>query len=692
MGKFPSLIAYPLFRLTVSMATGIFLFDRFLDGQVTLWPLYGLFLVLLVGMILDFRSHSYGWRWGFGLLTSASFLVFGGIRVMQEKQSVDFNWSKERNVYWGRVMTSPVEKGKTLQAEVRVEGMFLSRDSLSSASSLSDSSSLSASASSSSLAVSLSDASSLLYKGRNIVPIDRSILLYWMPDSTQRRLACGNVVVFEAKIARPFSEEDLTGFDYGAYLLRKGISGTAIAFKGDWTGLKVMRNLSIKQQALKCRDWMVNRYRSWHLGDEEFAVVAALTIGDKRVLTSELKEIYSAAGVSHVLALSGLHIGILSAILFFLFAPLTRMRGGKTLRSLLVVGILWGFAFVSGLSPSVVRAVTMCSLYVGAACVSEERFSGMHALTLAAFLMLVYQPLYLFDLSFQLSFMAVFSILFFYPLISQMWSVKNRWLRPVWNVISVSLSAQLGTLPLILYCFGTFPTYFLLANLIVSVLAVCIFCGALAALMLSSLPWIGEWAVSFLNGSTWALNTSMKWVEQLDGAQLTSLSISATQALWGFLFLIGLYCFWIHHRARYVVLMLFAFNLTLLEWVYAVSSPAATAVYFSRGGLYLKQHRQVEPLVSSNGLYRVGELKIGVLNTAYWKDKSSDKKVKLDYIYLCRGFQGSIQSLLHVFDVHQVILDTSLSERYREFLIKECMKLKIPYKDVSRQGSYRIFL
>ena len=334
----------------------------------------------------------------------------------------------------------------------------------------------------------------------------------------------------------------------------------------------------------------------------------------------------------------------------------------------------------------------MGSLYFGAACVSEERFSGMYALTLAAFLMLVYQPLYLFDLSFQLSFLAVFSILFFYPLIARVWTVKNRCLRWVWNAISVSLSAQLGTLPFILYCFGTFPTYFLLANLIVGILAGCVFCGALIALAFSALPWVGAWTIGFLNGSTWALNASMKWVEQLDGAQLTSLSISATQALWGMLFLMGLYGFWTHHRARHVLVMLLALNLTLFEWVYSVSVPSGSAVYFSRGNLYLKQNRQVEPLTSATGLYRVGPLRIGVLNTAYWKGKSAETKVELDYVYLCRGFQGNLQSLLHVFDVHQVILDASLSEGYREYLKKECMKLKIPYKDVSGQGSFRIFL
>ena len=124
---------------------------------------------------------------------------------------------------------------------------------------------------------------------------------------------------------------------------------------------------------------------------------------------------YSAAGVSHVLALSGLHVGILSCILLWLFYPLTYLKHGRKILAFLVVCLLWLFAFISGLSSSVVRAVVMYSLYTFASFCSEERFSGMHSLVLAAFLMLIYNPFFLFDISFQLSFTAVFSILAFYP-------------------------------------------------------------------------------------------------------------------------------------------------------------------------------------------------------------------------------------------------------------------------------------
>ena len=669
MGRIPSLIAYPIFRLTVSMATGIFLFDRFLAGSVSVWPLVGVLLALLVVLFLDFRNSAYRSRLWFGVASAMCFLLIGGIRLLQEKEKIHYDWSKSQAVYWGKVVTPPVEKGKTFQAEVFVEGMYELADSLP------------------------SDSVGILRTGeKQCIPIQRKILLYWMPDSTQQSLDCGRELLFAAKIGRPISDVELTGFDYNRYLFRKGISGTAIAFTGNWQMIETADRLSLKQRALLCRQWIVNRYREWNLGKEEFAVVAALTIGDKSVLTSELKDIYSVAGVSHVLALSGLHVGILSAILFFLLAPVTRIGGGEVVRSLLVVLALWGFAFVSGLSPSVVRAVTMCSLYFGARCVTEERFSGNYALTLTAFLMLLYQPLYLFDLSFQLSFLAVCSILYFYPLISSCLHLSNRLLRWVWNALAVSISAQLGTLPLILYCFGTFPTYFLLANLIVGTLAVCILTSALVGLVCSSIPVVGTWVVGFLNWSTTVLNTSMRWVEQLAGSQLTALSISTLQALCGFLFLYSFYHFCLHRRARYLIGMLLALNLTFGEWIYAKLRPQETTLHFSRGELFLKQGEEVEELTVDRELLQVDSLRIGVFTSGYWKDKTTDQRISLDYIYLCRGFKGNIHALLRVFEIHHVILDSSLTDRYRKYLIQECIELKIPFKDISEQGSHIIFL
>ena len=387
MGALQSLIAYPLFRLTICLATGIFYSTRcgrkIFHGNMGLQ--YGCFLPVFAEEYSGFPvggGDGFSAEWLEGLFSCGEEYRY----FIREKQC-NIAGMEPPAIYKGIVESVPEVRGKTLRAEVRVEMQRLSGD-----------------------------------KWKRV---DRNILLSWMPDFLSSPLACGDSVCFYTKISRPFSEKELTGFDYGDYLLRKGISGTALAYAGNWRCTGKPHSLSFMQQAKVCQQKVVNVYQSWGLEEDVQAVVSALTIGEKSELTPELKAMYSAAGASHVLALSGLHVGIFSCILLWLFYPLAYLKHGRKMLALLVVCLLWGFAFISGLSSSVVRAVVMYSLYTLASFCLEERFSGMHSLVLAAFLMLVYNPFFLFDISFQLSFAAVFSILAFYPLFSRSLCIKN---------------------------------------------------------------------------------------------------------------------------------------------------------------------------------------------------------------------------------------------------------------------------
>lgn len=374
---------YPLFRLSVALATGIFLSDVFaLDGTY----LYALCFVFVLSVLLSsifYFSKTYRIRFLFGISVSLSFLLLGGILFVISLENIHHEWDSDKAVYVASVCDIPRVKGKTIQATVNVKKV--------------------------------KDVATGSWK-----LVNKQILLYWMPDSMQPPLQCGDRMCFWAHVGMPMSDADFTGFDYGQYLQRQGISGTAIVYSGYWRKLLQPSTPTFKMQALMLREQIVKKFRIWSLEDDVLAIISALTVGDKSKLTREIKATYNAAGASHILALSGLHIGILSMILSWLFYPLRRVCGGKWIASFLIVGLLWGFAFLSGLSPSVIRAVTMFSAYVVASIFSEDRFSGFSALTLTAFIMLIYQPMYLFDVGFQLSFMAVLGIFLFYPLIDSL--------------------------------------------------------------------------------------------------------------------------------------------------------------------------------------------------------------------------------------------------------------------------------
>ena len=646
-----------MFRLTICLATGIFLFDTLWPKNFS-WPYWvaiWLLLVIVCGGVFWFSR--WRWRWLFGVMAGMAFFLWGGISVVHQRETVQYDWDGEPAIYKGIVESVPEVRGKTFRAEVRVDVQRLSNG--------------------------------------NWKRIDRTILLSWMPDSLSKPLACGDSVCFYAKVSYPFSEKELTRFDYGDYLLRKSISGTALAYAGNWRCTGKPRSLSVSQLAKVCQQQVVDVYRSWGFDQDVQAVVSALTIGEKTDLTPELKAMYSAAGVSHVLALSGLHVGILSCILLWLFYPLTYLKHGRKILAFLVVCLLWLFAFISGLSSSVVRAVVMYSLYTFASFCSEERFSGMHSLVLAAFLMLIYNPFFLFDISFQLSFTAVFSILAFYPLFSRWLCIKNCVLRYVWNTLSLSVSAQLGTLPFILYYFGSFPTYFLLANLVVVILAGGILMLTLVALCVASVPMVGSTVMTLLEWCTSVLNESTRWVQQLDGSQITSVYLSSSQACLLTAVIICFYLCWasgIHRKASDWIRLLMVCNLFVVVSCVEYTGEAPKQLYFFRSEVYTRKRDCVSTHRSETGLLCIRNVHIAVLDDARWRTCESLSRLPLEYAYICRGFKGSLSQLDKLFVIRQVILDSSLSDAFREKLIRECQLLKISYTDLSIHGSYSVVL
>ena len=646
-----------MFRLTICLATGIFLFDTLWPKNFS-WPYWvaiWLLLVIVCGGVFWFSR--WRWRWLFGVMAGMAFFLWGGISVVHQRETVQYDWDGEPAIYKGIVESVPEVRGKTFRAEVRVDVQRLSNG--------------------------------------NWKRIDRNILLSWMPDSLSKPLACGDSVCFYAKVSYPFSEKELTRFDYGDYLLRKSISGTALAYAGNWRCTGKPRSLSVSQLAKVCQQQVVDVYRSWGFDQDVQAVVSALTIGEKTDLTPELKAMYSAAGVSHVLALSGLHVGILSCILLWLFYPLTYLKHGRKILAFLVVCLLWLFAFISGLSSSVVRAVVMYSLYTFASFCSEERFSGMHSLVLAAFLMLIYNPFFLFDISFQLSFTAVFSILAFYPLFSRWLCIKNCVLRYVWNTLSLSISAQLGTLPFILYYFGSFPTYFLLANLVVVILAGGILMLTLVALCIASVPMVGSTVMTLLEWCTSVLNESTRWVQQLDGSQITSVYLSSSQACLLTAVIICFYLCWasgIHRKASDWIRLLMVCNLFVVVSCVEYTGEAPKQLYFFRSEVYTRKRDCVSTHRSETGLLCIRNVHIAVLDDARWRTCESLSRLPLEYAYICRGFKGSLSQLDKLFVIRQVILDSSLSDAFREKLIRECQLLKISYTNLSVHGSYSVVL
>ena len=212
-----------------------------------------------------------------------------------------------------------------------------------------------------------------------------------------------------------------------------------------------------------------------------------MTIGDKSELTSEITETFSSVGASHILALSGLHLGIFYMILSVLLPMWRNKRAFTLLRELLILMIIWSFVFVAGLSASLTRAALLFTIFSFGRCLRRDA-SSLNSLALAAIVMLLFSPRSLFDVSFQLSFAAVFSILLLRPSLRRLLAADRygKVYGYVADVVTLSIAAQIGTFPFVWYYFGTFPLYFLFTNMLVVPVAFIIM--SLAVLLWLSSP------------------------------------------------------------------------------------------------------------------------------------------------------------------------------------------------------------
>jgi competence protein ComEC len=285
-----------------------------------------------------------------------------------------------------------------------------------------------------------------------------------------------------------------------------------------------------QQYFLHQRTLLLGRLQSSGLSDDQYAVVAAMALGDKSTLTKELKDTYSKTGASHVLALSGLHLGIIYALLSMLVVG----RRWQTITQAAIILSIWAFVFMVGMSTSVVRSAVMLTVYALLALGHRHKMS-VNTLAFTAIVMLLVTPKALFDVGFQMSFMAVFSILLFVPLFYRPFSAEylmtHRVIKWLWGMVAVSIAAQIGVAPLIAYYFGRFSCYFLLTNFIVIPAATIILYLALGALLIPSIGII-------LANIVGLLNTTLLYIASLPGATIEGLhpSVMLTASIYGIIF------------------------------------------------------------------------------------------------------------------------------------------------------------
>lgn len=683
--------------MLIPFIAGIFLGNYFFFEDVRL-PFTLALGVVLIGLLLYIiyrKFRQYSSRWCFGAFAYLFFLVAGFCWQNLHLQRTVISFPPHESVYRVILTEHPEEKEKSIRCRVQVIGQG---DSLS---------------------------------VRKQAPCHAQI--YFPLDSAGKALKRGNELLLSTRLALPASRGNPDEFDYARYLIHKGISATGFVSSGKWCVITHHPQRAVHHYAANCRNRVLSLYRTLGFREDSFAVLSALTIGYKEELSESIRESYSVSGAGHVLALSGLHIGFLYAFLFLLLKQIPgHSNRMNILRVAIVILSLWVFAFITGFSPSVVRSVIMFSL-LGVAMFFPDRPASFNTLSVAGFAMLIYNPSWLFDVGFQFSFMAVAAILLIHNWSYRQMVFKNRFLNWLWELISVSMAAQIGVAPLVLLYFSRFPVHFLLTNILVIPLVTLIIYGAITMLLFSFIPVVGQMIAWALNLLLELLNRVVVEIEKLPFASIDNVWIYRLEVLLFYVALLLLGGYVVRRRPRFmlaflaVVLLMSAYRVYKVDtdrpqhslvfynvrncpvvhcilpngksWLaYADTLPDERRLTYVASNYWNRMHLAApvpvltdyaeKHFVRRGDILSFGGKRIGIINHNRWREVKTESPFSIDCLYLCRGYTGSVENLTPVFNIRHVVLDSSLPDYRQQALQEECTRLGISLTSLSGQASY----
>lgn len=329
----------------------------------------------------------------------------------------------------------------------------------------------------------------------------------------------------------------------------------AVASERQWAALSVWQQLQLR--LLNYRQKLISQTWSGKLNKDKEALLASVTLGEKSKLSQRQRDAYNLAGVSHVLALSGLHLGIIYTLLSLFFSYLIGLFVPREWTHLcaqsIVIPAVWGYVFLVGMPSSAVRAAVMISVYAVVSLLNREKMS-VNVLALAAVIMLVYNPMLLWDVGFQLSFVSVLSIFVFYRPIYYFAGI-NRWGRIpafLWGLIAVSVAAQIGVFPLVIYYFERFSFYFILSNVIIVPIMTLLLYTALVSLAFWFIPELTRLCLALMDMLLSVMNATVSFFSGgVDHLQINGVQVCLIYLLIGCLYMLTRYVYFLYSPIRY---------------------------------------------------------------------------------------------------------------------------------------------
>ncbi len=670
----------PFIRLLLPLVTGIVVCQLVVMSD---WMLMGLSAmgVCLCGYSFFIKdiNFQYKFRWLFGCGIFLFLFAMGCYLVDKQNHKNQFTALNEKGIFKVELIASPIEKSKTYLCKVQVKG---------------------------------------LYKNHHWQSQSGKAIVYIQKDSAVTRLLYGDQLMIGTTfkpLQKPLNPDE---FDYATYLQRQGIGATCYLPSGTWTVMGHDSAFSVFRMADMCRLNLLEVYKRFNISGDEYAVIAALTLGYTDALQPELRAGYSATGAMHILSVSGLHVGVIYAVLLFLLGWMGKTERGRIIRALLILCFLWIYAFITGLSAAVVRSSLMFSFVVIGTCINRKSLI-YNTIFISMFITLLINPFLLFDVGFQLSYAAVLSIIFFHPMLAKIYSPKSKLGKFCWEMVSVSIAAQLATTPFTLYYFQQFPNYFLLTNLIAIPLSTLAIYLAIGLFVFSYIPYISSLVAFLLKWCTWCMNESIIFIQHLPfSLSVVSLTLIQTCLLFGAIMLFSTYYFNRKFAPLFLGLLLLLCVVGLdITQTYSTMTSNHLIVYAGQRHTHINliNHKNnkvittdsVEASKIANNYWRkhklemptyycptqihamsFGKKTIVVLDSLLLTKRTLKAPLHVDYLIIGNRMKPRIDKVLENILPKTIIIDRNISKWYANDVINRCKERGIATYSISDHGAF----
>lgn len=549
-----------------------------------------------------------------------------------------------------------------------------------------------------------------IYNGKIIVNIQK--------DSIPNNLIVGNLIKIKTTLQKNRSGKNPNQFDYGKYLANKQIYAQIYVQKKDIQVCKTVRK-DIWYYCAKLHSRIIRNLEKLEFSQSEMNVALALILGQQQEISPDIIQDYQYSGATHVLSVSGLHVGFIMLFITFILRPIPNTRKGSFIKLTAILVSLAGFAIISGLSPSVLRSVVMFSfLAIGNHLLRNGNI--YHTLLVSILLILLFEPYFLFDVGFQLSYIALFFILWLQPVLKNIYTPKNKLTNYLWEALTVSFAAQIGTLPLCLYYFHQFPGLFFVTNIIILPVLSFIMIAGIVVMIIAVFTSPPLFITVIFEKSIYLLNLMIHWVASIDSFVIRDISFN-TYHLFAFTFLIISSVIWIK-KPNYQRLIFMCFSFISVQIAFILTkikteTEEELIVYnernnslisertgkeitlFTRDSMLNKgrENRNIKSYLVGNSI-TVSKVK-KINNLHYFKNKKIlivdstgiyPAEAKPDILILTQNPRINIDRLFQNIHPKLIISDGSNSNSLQKFWKNSCLKRNIPFHATNEKGYFKL--